>query len=200
MCRHIREVTADIRRYEPELRRLGQRVAIIIMTDGEPSDGNLVAAMAPLRDLPVWVVVRLCTDEDRVVDFWNNIDNELELNMDVLDDMAGEAEDINKANPWLSYTEPFHRMREFGVHTKEFDLLDEQRLSADHIRFVCSLLFNVRVDSIPHPVADHEEFKKWVAVQNATSGETFSLGLRKMAPPVIVSGMGGSRRESCVVM
>ena len=50
--------------------------------------------MRPLQHLPVWVVIRLCTDEDKMVDYWNNIDNEIELNMDVIDDPLGEAQEI----------------------------------------------------------------------------------------------------------
>ena len=61
----------------PFLRATGQRVAVIIATDGESSDGDIAAAMAPLKDLPVWVVIRLCTDEDKIVDYWNNIDKVL---------------------------------------------------------------------------------------------------------------------------
>ena len=59
------------------LQATGQRVTVIIATDGESSDGDIAAAMAPLKDLPVWVVIRLCTDEDKIVDYWNNIDKVL---------------------------------------------------------------------------------------------------------------------------
>ena len=41
--------------------------AQVIASDGEATDGDIAAALRPLRDLPAWVVVRLCTDDDRVV-------------------------------------------------------------------------------------------------------------------------------------
>lgn len=79
---------------EGRLRAAGQKACVIIATDGESSDGDIVTAMQPLRGLPVWVVVRLCTDENHIVDYWNNIDSQLEVDMDVLDDLCGEAEEV----------------------------------------------------------------------------------------------------------
>ena len=82
LCRHIREIEAQIRGYEAQLRASNQKAVIIIATDGEASDGDVASALRPLKDLPVWVIVRLCTNEDNIVDYWNNIDGVLELNMD----------------------------------------------------------------------------------------------------------------------
>lgn len=124
----------------PALHASGQKAVVVIATDGESSDGNIADAMRPLQSLPVWVVVRLCTDDDKVVDYWNNIDAQLELEMDVLDDLFGEAAEVTSANPWLVYGEPMHRLREFGVHLKEFDLIDEAKLSPDEMRVVCSIV------------------------------------------------------------
>eukprot|EP01034_Spumella_vulgaris_P035989 gene35989-44382_t len=77
LCRHIREVIAEIRRMEPQLRANHQKAAVMLATDGESSDGDIAEAMRPLKDLPVWVVIRLCTDEDHIVEYWNNIDSQL---------------------------------------------------------------------------------------------------------------------------
>jgi hypothetical protein len=125
---------------EAQLRATGQRALLVIATDGEASDGDITDAMRPLKNLPVWVVIRLCTDEHDVVNYWNNIDTELELEMDVIDDLSGEAREIHRFNPWLTYGEPLHRLREFGCSIKEFDLLDEKKLTMDQIRRVCSCM------------------------------------------------------------
>lgn len=141
LCRHIREVTGHIRQLAPGLRAAGQKACVMIATDGESSDGDIAEALRPLKDLPVWVVIRLCTDEDRIVDYWNNVDNELELDMDVLDDLSGEAKEVTEHNPWLTYGDAMHKLREFGIPVKEIDLLDETRLSVEQIRLFCSLMY-----------------------------------------------------------
>jgi hypothetical protein len=140
LCAHIRDVIAQISAMAPELRANNQKACVVIATDGESSDGDVASALKPLEGLPAWVVIRLCTDEDKIVDYWNNVDNDLELEMDVLDDLEGEAEEIQEVNPWLTYGEPLHRIREFGIPIKEIDLLDEKTLNLDQIRLFCSLL------------------------------------------------------------
>ena len=94
LCRHIKDVVSKISLIEHQLRANNQRACVMIATDGESSDGDIAEALKPLERLPVWVVVRLCTDDDKIVDYWNNIDKVLELDMDVLDDLFGEADEV----------------------------------------------------------------------------------------------------------
>jgi hypothetical protein len=140
LCKHIRNITEKIRRGEKELRRNNQLACFIIATDGEPSDGDIIDALRPLKDLPVLIILRLCTNEERIVKYWKYIDTETELGIDVLDDLKGEAEEVYEYNSWLTYGEPLQRMREFGVAMKELDLLDEERLSLEGMKKVTSLM------------------------------------------------------------
>ena len=91
---HILAIHAEIEAMLPELRARGQKVAVIIVTDGLPTDDQgyggkahqdqFVNALRMLEGLPVWVVIRLCTDEEDVVSFYNDLDQLLELSMEVL--------------------------------------------------------------------------------------------------------------------
>jgi hypothetical protein len=82
----------------------------------------------------------LCTDNEEIVNYWNDIDTQLEVDMDVLDDLFGEAGEVRAGNAWLTYGEPLHRLREWGVHLRELDLIDEVKLSLEDMRSVCCTL------------------------------------------------------------
>ena len=86
------------------------------------------------------MILRLCTSETKVVEYWNNIDQQLELDIDVLDDQLGDARQVREHNPWLTYAEPLHRLREFGASMKEMDIIDESTVSSEQMRILCSFL------------------------------------------------------------
>jgi hypothetical protein len=159
LCRHIAEVTQDILNNAPYLNERGQFASVIIATDGEASDGDIYAALQSLIDLPVMVVIRLCTNESKVVDYWNNIEKNLEIRLDVIDDLTGEAKEVKKVNSWITYGEPLQRMREFGVTMKELDILDEETLSWESFLRVTALIYGPEfVAGLPQIEVDWDQF------------------------------------------
>ncbi len=85
-------------------------------------------------------VVRLCTAEEEVVDYWNKIKTQLGLNMIVLGGLCREATKIHTHNPWITYGQPLHRLREFGIVSEEVDLLCSRPLTPNEIRKLCSFM------------------------------------------------------------
>lgn len=49
LCQHIIQVIDQIKTMEPLLRASAQRAVVIIITDGEASDGDILQALRPLQ-------------------------------------------------------------------------------------------------------------------------------------------------------
>lgn len=174
LVQHVEEIAQSVKELEPQLRADGCRVAIILATDGLPTDERgyggagiqqrFLEALRGLEGLPVWVVVRLCTDEEQVVEYYNELDGQLELSLEVLDDFLEEAKEVNEHNPWLNYALPLHRLREMGYHHRIFDMMDERQFTHEELREYCSLLLLDKTpsDELPDPSADWKEFSKTV--------------------------------------
>jgi hypothetical protein len=163
---HIIEICREVEIMKPVLQARGQRVALIICTDGLPTDASqdeFVEQLRRLEGLPIWLVIRLCTNEREVVDYYNALDAELELSIEVIDDFQGEAREIHKQNPWLTYAQPLHRMRELGYHDRLFDLLDERPLTPTEQKEICSIIFGEeKMTFSPDPGADWKGFVRHV--------------------------------------
>ena len=133
------------------------------------------------------VIIRLCTNEDHVVDYWNNVDRDLEVNIDILDDCIGEATEMREVNPWLNYDICLHRLREWGVKNKELDIIDEKPLTADQMMKVVALILGENKDHMPHPVADFNGFANYVRDKQQALGKFYNSCTRKMEPIIDIS-------------
>ena len=155
----IKEVRDNIVAMAPQLEANGNKACLVIATDGanynaqniglhvdeEERNKELLESLASLRGLPVVVIIRLCTDYQPVVDFYNSLDkDELELHIDVLDDHIAEAEEVYKHNPWLNYALVLHRTREMGQDNQLFHIMDDRPFDKQEIRDFCVLLFGDR--------------------------------------------------------
>lgn len=169
LTEHIREIRGNVMDMKDQLFQTGQKVVIVLATDGLPSDASGVSnqrtldefrdSLKSLEGLPVWTVVRLCTDKDRVVSYYNDLDSELELSLEVIDDFTGEAEEVYEHNKWLNYALPLQRIREMGFSHKLFDLLDERKFTKEELRQFFILLFGTnQLDGMPDPEVDWNGF------------------------------------------
>mmetsp|Transcript_53553 Transcript_53553/g.106570 ORF Transcript_53553/g.106570 Transcript_53553/m.106570 type:complete len:369 (-) Transcript_53553:347-1453(-) len=160
LCEQIRQVVERIKPQAAYLRASGQKVSIVIASDGAATDGNIEEAMKPLQALPVWIVVRLCTDDEKVVQYWNEIDEELELDMDVIDDLSGEAAEVAEHNGWLTYSAQLHRLREWGCQHKVLDVLDEKTLGVSEMKGLIELILGQSALDLPNPQLDYNGFEE----------------------------------------
>jgi Mg-chelatase subunit ChlD len=192
LSEHVREISMYVDSMKDQLNRLGQKAVVVIATDGLPTVMGKSSqyeldvfkqALRSLEGLPVWVVIRLCTDDDEVVDFYNNIDNDLELSLDVLDDFVAEAKEVYEHNNWLNYALPLHRMREMGFYHKLFDLIDERPLTRDELQEFFFLLFGSdSLDGLPDPHLDWQRFLDRVAEVNNKENLQWNPIKKRMMP------------------
>jgi hypothetical protein len=178
MNEKLNPLAKQVRRIEkyltPEAGRIkanNKFVSVVICTQGKTTDEggqtgtavrkDLEKSLVSLAKLPVKIVLRLCTDEEEVVDYFNALDAKLDC--DVLDDFWGEAMEVYLHNPWLTYGIGLHRLREAGLATDLIDDLDEKGFSLDQIHKFCTEIFlsdisAKRGNSLPHPRKDWTAF------------------------------------------
>ena len=211
LSQHIIEIRENILAMLPQLQQTGQKVAIILATDGLPTDpygkcnhrtrAEFEENLRSLAGLPVWLVVRLCTDEDSVVDYYNNLDSQLESSLEVLDDWVGEGKEVYEFNPWLTYGICLHRTREMGFHHRLFDLLDERRLNLDELReFLFLLLGPDSFDGAPDPNLDFKAFLYHVNIAVQREGKLWNPVASKMTYWIDIKKLKSCYSDSCCIM
>ena len=109
------------------------------------------------------------------------MDRQLEINLDILDDPIGEASEIEAVNHWLNYGLPLHRMREWGVHMRELDMMDEQLLSSNQMIVLLAILLDCDKKEIPQVAVDWGEFAAFVKPRLAQAGDAQSCHQEKRA-------------------
>jgi Mg-chelatase subunit ChlD len=212
LTEHVREIRANISSMSESLQQEGTRVAIILVTDGLPTDSqgrcdantksDFVESLRSLLTLPVWIVIRLCTDEKDAVEFYNNLDKQLEADIEVLDDFTQEAKEVSTKNDWLNYALPIHRCREMGYHSRLLDLLDEKPLSPGELREFLFLLFGAEYfDGVPDPQADWKGFIKHISNLVDKENKQWNPLTKKMAPWINLKKLDKAyNKKGCTIM
>ena len=114
---------------------------LIIYTDGVPNESNqtIIRLLNRLLELKTSITIRLCTDDRSIINYWNNIDNNLEIDIDIVDSYFSEKKEVNNKNPQINYTYHVHKLREYGVVNGMFDKMDEIKLEQNSINFINAL-------------------------------------------------------------
>jgi hypothetical protein len=174
LTEHIVAIHDRIAAMQDELVANGQRVAVVIATDGIPSDKYgespdevrmaFCEALKTLQTLPVWIVLRLCTTEKEVIKFYQKMDKHLERPLECIANYTNEGKEIRTFNSWLNYALPLHRCREMGYHHRVFDLLDERELTIEELREFLELLFGA--SAMANAPNIHSDWKNFVSFLN----------------------------------
>jgi hypothetical protein len=203
---HVNAVINEIRAIEPQLRAEGRQVVVVIATDGLPSDDNgmsselvqqeFVQALRVLQNLPVWLVIRLCTDDEKIGNYYNDLDKMLELPLEVMDDFFGEGAEVYSINKWLNYTLPLHRVREMGYHHRLFDLLDERLLNKDELRQVLIVLFGPeQLAQAPDVHTNWNGFIKVLTQVVNKAGKQYNPNTRRLEPWINIKQLNRTYRK-----
>ena len=229
---HLREIVNSCLGTPLEL--LAKRsMAIIFVTDrlpvneygqeGEAVTQQFVETLNELKGLPVWVVIRLSTDEPRVVDFYNDLDTKMvhvsgdlcgapPIHLDVLDDYVSEAASVNEFNPWLNYAYPLHLCRESAVNFPVFDALNDRPLNHDELVDFINLLFDRNQQAwaqqpLPNPKTHYAEFRADVLYLVRRNGTLYNPIKKRVLPWIDVNQMeriygppGASTGCSCAIV
>lgn len=211
LAERIIEIASYVTSIRNSLEAKGQKAVVVLATDGLPTNRygehnrttmmDFKNALRQLEGLPIWLVIRLCTDDDETVDFYNNIDSHLEMSCDVLDDFFAEAAEVYEHNKWLNYALPLHRMREMGFYHKLFDLIDERPLTKDELRDFFLLIYGANaLDGIPDPQVEWGKFLERIAMVTERERLQFNPVRKRMMPWVDIRRLDydyGNHPVSC---
>lgn len=138
---------------------------LCIISDGEPTDCTAEELGQLINEFltQYHVVLRMITDDTRVVQFYNELETFIDAGSDysfsVLDDYASESREVHQHNGWkISYTSPLHTIRMFpslfdsGVRDL-FDKMDERPLNS------CEL--NLLYDKVPSCIWRYGWYTQW---------------------------------------
>ena len=133
ICKAVNEVVIKMRAMEDELRESGKKALLIILTDGASSDGDVVAALKQLEGMPIQIIIRVSSDDNVVIEYWNDVNTSIDVNVIVLDEIEHEGVQIEEVNSWLTYGPALHRAREYGAVLPFLDNVDYCQLSQEEI-------------------------------------------------------------------
>lgn len=166
LCRTIRNIIEEVSPHFDRIRQSEKEIELVICTDGVSSDGYVGEELFKLRNLPIRIVLRLCTNEQKIVDYWNEIDKTFDLKLDIIDDYISEARQIQDLNPRFCYGYPLHQLREYGFSDPLIDHIDEMRLNDDQLETLRYMILGRDEDTGTNCSVTHKH-RLWIESKNS---------------------------------
>ena len=76
---------------------------LYVISLNTPPSHLVTDMLKPLEGLPLQIIIRMCTDEMEVSEYWHNINASLDLDMRVLDDVEGHSLTLSLSSFHLLY-------------------------------------------------------------------------------------------------
>lgn len=212
LTKRVLEIRENILEIKDQLEANSESVVVVLATDGIPTnrDGestretrdNFVEALKSLNSLPVWIVVRLCTQAEDVVKFYETLNQTNGLRIEVLDDYFSEAQDFYRYNNWVNYALPLHRAREMGVKHRMFDLVIERKLTLSEVKEYFAFLFGKEiVDRLPDPCQDFDGFLLGASKFLVDQPTSYNPIKKKVTPLVDLKKLASAYKgKACSIM
>jgi hypothetical protein len=193
---HMKELFPSIQTLVPILHQTRKQLTLCVCTDSIPTDEfgeenprmiqEFLVTLQQLADWPVQVVIRLSTDEERVVQFYQNLfatHSNLASNLQVLDDYVSECHQVQKHNPWLHYGYPLHLCREEGIRIPVLEALSERPLLPTELCGLVSLIFGVVIPTDTYDLDTHyAQFRTLVESLNKDTVPMWNPTKKKFVP------------------
>ena len=168
---HLQELMTPIEAILPQLEQSQRHLVVCLCTDSIPKNEQGVESPESMQELgwileqltasrPVQVVLRLLTDEARVVHFYQSLlprtvdvgvgagagvaggtHDPSFIKLQVLDDYISECRCVQEHNPWLHYGYPLHLCREQGISIPVVEDLSRRPLNPTEVLQVLRILF-----------------------------------------------------------
>jgi hypothetical protein len=211
---HVKELYEEILAMTEDLKQNGHKAVVVIATDGLPSDEygesspkiqeEFAMVFKKLQLLPVWIVIRLCTSEKDVMNYYRILDKKLELPIECISNFLTESKEIRKYNPWLNYALPLHQCREMGFYHRVFDLLDERPLTKDDLSEFLHIVFGTQTfANAPNMHTEWKDFLQYLKKVVISVDQQWCPHSRKMEDWIDIKklamehGIRGSIRQMC---
>eukprot|EP00591_Stephanopyxis_turris_P014199 CAMPEP_0195539544 /NCGR_PEP_ID=MMETSP0794_2-20130614/50104_1 /TAXON_ID=515487 /ORGANISM="Stephanopyxis turris, Strain CCMP 815" /LENGTH=392 /DNA_ID=CAMNT_0040673581 /DNA_START=54 /DNA_END=1232 /DNA_ORIENTATION=+ len=187
-----------------------KQILIVLATDGLPTNvqgeggthelDRFMVALEKLEGLPISVVVRLCTNDEKVCRFYKSIaERNLSFSVTIVDDFLAEASAVHRHNRWLTYALPLQRLRALGFPNTTIDFLSVRPLTKLEVKEFCILLFGTSETlNLPSDVERHwKGFCTHVKQLLQRESEQWNPIAKKFTPWIDVRRLEEDYEESC---